>query len=446
MPLHRDWSLPSGRGPHALFAGPLGLLLALGCSSNRTTPDASAVAVDAQPADRPTDQVFNDDGPAAVAPTLDAKLGLGGGSVCAVAEQCLSGACTLGRCSDWAHAKQIAIDTTTTGANIQGSVMAFPLLVRLNATNFAFGEARPDGADIRFVDSSGNNLAHEIERWDAQQAVAEIWVLVPRIAGNSRSSTVLMYWGNQLAAPTSSGPSVFGSFSCIFHMGENPNTSGLQMDDGSGQGNPGTVQTQSTANPRGEGITGSGMALDGRSFLTTFRRLTAPQPMTLALWFKTSSADGGGIAGFASKLLGNDRVHDRSVAMDTSGRLSFSVLHGGEPQTVTSLASYNDGRWHFLIARFSTSGQYLFVDGEAVADDTTLTDADSYQGFWRFGEEPVASIPAGVSDTDPRSGYYLSGLIDEVRISPSALGDDWIKLAYATQRPGATAVIYAAQP
>jgi hypothetical protein len=229
-------------------------------------------------------------------------------------------------------------------------------------------------------------------------------------------------------------------------MGEDPTSSVLQIDDDSGQGNPGTVQNQSATNPRGEGISGSGLALDGMTVLTTFRRLAAPQPMTISLWLKTTSETGGGIAGFASKLLNNQAVHDRSVAMDPIGHLSFSILHGGVPETVTSLASYNDGRWHVITARFSASGQYLFVDGEAVADDPSLTSADSYSGFWRFGEEPAASPPGGASDTDISTGYYISGLIDEARVSTSELSDDWIKLSYATQRPGANAVIYDVRP
>jgi hypothetical protein len=438
MARHRPQPLPTGRGPHAQFAGLLGLLGAMGCASNRTAADAATAVVDARLPD--------DDGPVAVAPNLDARIGLGGGSDCAASEQCLSGACTLGRCSDWAHAMRIDVDTTPTGANVHEDVSGFPLLVRLNATNFAFDEARPDGTDIRFLDASGNNLAYEIERWDARQAMAEIWVLVPRITGNSRTNAILMYWGNPLSAASSSGPSVFGDYACVFHMGENPNSNVLQIDDGSGQGNPGTVQTQSAADPRGEGISGSGLALDGQSFLTTFHRLPAPQPMTISLWIKTTSKSGGGIAGFASMALSDDKVHDRSVAMAPNGCLSFSVLHGGVPKTVTSLASYNDGRWHFITARFSAAGQYLFVDGEAAADDITLTSADSYQGFWRFGEEPAAAPAEGASDTGDSSGYYISGLIDEARVSTSELSDDWIKLSYATQRPGATAVIFPALP
>ena len=442
MPRHRERSLPTGRGPHSPFDCLLELLLGLlvvsGCGSSRTTPDAANAIVDAGP--------HEDDSATGSAPKLDAKPGLGGGSACAASEECLSGACTLGRCSDWAHAMRIAVDTTPSGADVGETISAFPLLVRLNAMNFVFAEARPDGADIRFLDASGNTLAHDIERWDAGNALAEIWVLVPRIAGNSRSNLIVMYWGNQLSASASSGPSVFGDFSCAFHMGQNPTSSVLQMDDASGQGNPGTVQSVSATDPRDEGISGSGLALDGESVLTTFRRLAAPQPMTLSVWLKTTSESGGGIAGFASKLLSNEVVHDRAIAMDPSGQLSFSILHGGVPETVASLATYNDGRWHLITARFSTSGQYLFVDGEAVADDPTLTSADSYSGFWRFGEEPAVAPSEGTSDSDSSSGYYISGLIDEARVSTSELSDDWIKLAYATQRPGATAVIYAARP
>jgi hypothetical protein len=439
MPRHRERSLPTGRGPHSPCACLLRLLLVVsGCASSRTTPDAATAIVDAN--------LHEDDGAAGIAPNLDARPGLGGGSACAASEECLSGACTLGRCSDWAHAMRIGIDTTPSGADVHESISAFPLLLRLNAMNFVFAEARPDGADIRFLDSSGNNLAYEIERWDVGKSMADIWVLVPSITGNSRGNVILMYWGNPLSALASSGPSVFGDFSCVFHMGENASSSVMQIDDASGQGNPGTVQSQSATDPRDEGISGSGLALDGESVLTTYRRLAAPQPMTISLWLKTTSETGGGIAGFAGKLLSNEVVHDRAIAMDASGHLSFSVLHGGVPETVTSLASYNDGPWHFITARFSASGQYLFVDGEAVADDPSLTSADSYSGFWRFGEEPAASPPDGTSDTDIASGYYITAIIDEARVSTNELSDDWIKLSYASQRPGSTSVIYDVQP
>ncbi len=420
------WFQVRGRGPSTCLACLLGLPMVLGCSSNRATTDAALAVVDV-PSPQGEEVM-------ATPPNLDARAGSGGGSPCDAPEQCLSGACTLGVCSDWMGAMQIAIDTTPAGAAVNESVMSFPLLVRLDAKNFVFAEARQDGSDIRFLDDSGNTLAYQIERWDAQKAMAEVWVLVPRILGNSRDNVLRMYWGNPLSASTSSGPAVFGNFSCVFHMEQAPNASATQIEDDSGHDNSGTVQSQSSAGPLGEGVAGSGLALDGSSMMSTADRLPPPLPVTFSLWLKTTSKTGGGIAGFANKPTSDDATYDRFVTMDSSGRLSFAVLHGGARSTLTSLSGYNDGQWHLIVARFSSAGQYLFVDGDDVADDPTLTSADAYPGYWRFGEEPASP------------GYYVSGNLDEVRVSNNELSDAWVKLSYATQRPETNAVVYSRQP
>lgn len=420
-------ALPTGRGLLAHLACLLGPLMVLACSSDRARPDAAPASADANSPQG--EEVMG------IPPNLDARVGSGGGAPCDASEQCLLGACTLGVCSEWMHAMRIAIDTTSAGAAVGESVMLFPLLIRLDALNFDFGEARPDGSDIRFLDSSDNALAYQIERWDSEEALAEIWVLIPRVLGNSRDNVVLVYWGNQLATQASSGPSVFGNFSSVFHMDEDPNDSAVQIEDDSGHNNPGTVQSQSGADPRGEGIAGSGLALNGDTVMSTMHNLPPPLPVTISLWLKTTSVAGGGIAGFASRPTGDNVTYDRFVAMDSGGHLSFAVRRGGAMAPLTSLTSYNDDRWHFIAARFSRAGQYLFVDGESVADDSTLTSADAYPGFWRFGEEPT---PAGTS-------YYISGSMDEARISTDELSAAWIKLSYATQRPGANAVIYSAR-
>jgi hypothetical protein len=418
------WSLPAGHGQRAQFAVLLvSSLWFLGCSSRQGTMDAEPAVLDA---DSPADV-------ASLAPNLDGRIGLYGGSSCDGSAQCLSGACTLGVCSDWAFARQIYIDTSSAGANVREDVTDFPLLVRLNALNFSFGEARRDGTDIRFADTSGNNLNYQIERWDDKNAVAEMWVLVPRITGNSRSNIILMYWGNSLAPPTSSGPSVFADNSLVFHMSEDPSTT--QIQDDSGQGNSGLMQNQTQPAMNGDGIAGNGLALDGTSgFLATTLRLTAPQPVAISLWLKTHGSTSGGVAGFANKQSGNDVDYDRAIEMDSQGRLSFSILRDGVLSTVSSLESYSDDQWHFIVAQLSSSGQYLFVDGEAVADDPATTSADTYLGFWRFGESPA---------TEDNTGDFISGSLDEARITIALLSDAWIKLAYATQRPDATAVRYA---
>jgi hypothetical protein len=86
------------------------------------------------------------------------------------------------------------------------------------------------------------------------------------------------------------------------------------------------------------------------------------------------------------------------------------------------------------------------VDGESLADDPTLTSADAYSGYWRFGEQPAQSPPEDSPDAAASVGAYLAGTLDEVRFSTDEPSDAWIKLCYATQRPNATAVVYPPLP
>ena len=377
----------------------------------------------------------------------EARTGLTSGSACDAGAQCLSGACTLGACSDWGHAMRIAIDTTAAGADIRGPVADFPLLVRLDAKSFSFAEARGDGADIRFVDGSGRSLSHEIERWDEKQGVADLWVLVPRIEGDRRDNAVLMYWGNPLAAPTSSGPSVFGECAAVLHMTPDPDGVASHLGDSSGKNDYGVVQNPTPASTHPESIAGPYLALDGHgTYVSTATHLMSPQSFTLSLWLATTSISRAGVVGFNNEASGNSLKYDRSIAIDESGRISFGIVLLGYLTTVSTLTGYNDGAWHLVTARFSKAGQYLFVDGEPAADAPASNAVDSYPGSWHLGQEALAAAPAPTPDAAAPPGNYFTGALDELRITTDEQSDDWIKLVYATQRPRATAVSYQRLP
>jgi biopolymer transport protein ExbB len=414
-------------------------LLLLGCGNDTGTFFAADAAADRSSAEPGPD--------AASAARPEARAGLASGTPCDAAAQCLAGACTLGACSDWGHAMRIAIDTTATGADIRGAVADFPLLVRLNAKNFSFAEARRDGADVRFVAASGRSLSHEIELWNPEQGVADLWVLVPRIEGDSRDNSVLMYWGNPLATPSSSGPAVFGAFATVLHMTPDPDGLAAHLADSSGSNNNAVVQNPAPTPTRWDSIAGPGLGFDGQStYVTTATRMISPQRVTLSLWLATTSVARASVVGFTNGLSGNDLEFDRSISMDESGRLSFAVLHLGHLMTVTSLTGYNDGAWHLVVAHFSKAGQYLFVDGEPAADNPASKAVDSYSGSWHLGQEPLAAASAPTTDAAAPPGNYFAGALDELRIATDEPSDDWIKLVHATERPGATAVSYRRVP
>lgn len=411
------------------------LLLALGCAG-RSTRDSGAAAPD----DSPPEAVIDAQPP----PRPDSRIGLAGGSSCDSSAQCLSGACTLGVCSDWSRALRIDVDTSASGANLAQGVTDFPLLVRLRATNFTFTEANSDGADLRFVDRTGHSLSHEIEHWNQPASLGDVWVLVPRIEASRVDNYILMYWGNPQAAPVSSGPSVFADSDCVLHMVAAADAIDAHLQDSSGQDNRGILELEHHPHEMPpEGIAGLGLKLDGTGdFLATSSLLMSPSTFAISLWLKTTSTHPAGIAGFLGNSPGEKVQFDRAIWMDASGRLSFGVLRTTSLVKVSSLTSYNDGAWHHVVARSSDNGQYLFVDGESIADDPTRSGTNSFKGSWRFGQDPAATpLPAENDAALPPAGY-LAGTLDEIRIASREPSDAWIKLAYATQRPDTTAIRY----
>ena len=122
----------------------------------------------------------------------------------------------------WRYSGTLAILTTPDGANLPATAReeGFPLLVRLNKDLFDFGQARADGADIRFS-AEGKPLAYQIEQWDPVAGTACIWVRLPVIQGNARQA-ITLHWGKADAASESSGGAVFNpsnGFATVMHLG-----------------------------------------------------------------------------------------------------------------------------------------------------------------------------------------------------------------------------------
>jgi hypothetical protein len=72
-----------------------------------------------------------------------------------------------------------------------------PVLVSLAAADIDHAAAAADGADVRFVDEQGQQLAHEIEAWD-RSGESTAWVLLPRL-GAKTAARFWMYYGNPTA-------------------------------------------------------------------------------------------------------------------------------------------------------------------------------------------------------------------------------------------------------
>ena len=123
---------------------------------------------------------------------------------------------------------------------------------------------------------------------------------------------------------------------------------------------------------------------------------------------------GGKILGFGSAKTGASSSYDRHLYMDNTGRISFGV-YSGAVKTVRTPAAYNDGQWHQVVATLSAAGMVLYVDGNKVGSDPSVTVGQTYNGYWRMGGDNLGGWPnAGTS-------HYLAGTIDDAAIYPTAL-------------------------
>ena len=146
----------------------------------------------------------------------------------------------------------------------------------------------------------------------------------------------------------------------------------------------------------------------------TSTAISSPNVFSAEAWIKTTSTAGGKILGFGSAKTGASSSYDRHLYMDNTGRISFGV-YPGAIKTVRTPAAYNDGQWHQVVATLSAAGMVLYVDGNKVGSDPSVTVGQTYNGYWRLGGDNLGGWPnAGTS-------HYLAGTIDDAAIYPTAL-------------------------
>jgi biopolymer transport protein ExbB len=108
----------------------------------------------------------------------------------------------------WTYHQKIKIDTT----GITQSSSDVPVVIRLHSGNFDFLTANIDGADIRFVTADDKTeLDYFIEKFDAVNELAIIWVKLPNIDPAVKDATFSLYAGNESATSKSNAKAFFGT-------------------------------------------------------------------------------------------------------------------------------------------------------------------------------------------------------------------------------------------
>jgi len=324
---------------------------------------------------------------------------------------------------DWNFRKEITFDLSPTGADIAGTPTDIPILIRLHVGNFTyFGDTKPDGADLRFLAADDKTpLKFHIERYDPQNQMAFVWVLVPRLAGGSNTEKIFLYYGNQEATSASDPAGTYDkNQGAVYHFSEAP---GSQPLDSTGYKNNATAPTVEL-NPTS--LIGGGARFNGSQAMqipaSPTLHITVASGATLSAWVRIENPQ---VNAYVAALEG--AAHE--MVLGINGTQAFARISGPNgpvdlPQVSGQLTT---GAWHHLAARIGDGRFTLFVDGA----DAGSVDVEA--------QEVSGTLTVGGSAANTN---YLTGEMDELQFATAVRSADWIKAAARSQGMQAPLVAY----
>lgn len=322
---------------------------------------------------------------------------------------------------DWSFRKQLTVDTSATGANLQESVDEAPVLVRLHTGNFSyFLDTLKDGADIRFIAADDKTpLKFHVEKFDPINEMALIWVKVPRLTAGTNTDKIWMYYGNSAAK---GGQDPAGTYDAnqvlVYHFDELSAGPG----DSTAYGNQ-PAASNVLANPAS--LIGAGVQFDAGGKRITIAatpslRLVPSQGWTFSAWVKPAAAQG-------NMVVMESRDGDRVLSLGLDGGAAYGRYVGnGKRFETPHTALINAGVWSHLALEVKGDALNLYVNGEQV---TTVNAAVFEMG---------GTITLGGSAQD--NNFF--GEMDEVQIAKVARDAAWLRAAVRSQGGESALLVY----
>ncbi len=351
--------------------------------------------------------------------------------------------------TNWSHAIDIQLNTTSAGANVTESQTDFPVLIRLNPAVFDdFSNVNDDGSDIRFSNAGGDHLPYEIERWkhvDASTDTAEIWVLVDAITGNG-VTTITMHYGNTSAADSSCDSCVFSP--AAGHRAVLHQQSAASPTDASGVLADGTTNLASDA----PGVIGGGQNyVTNTNTYTSFphsdsldaaRTVEHPNGLTFTFWMYPHD-DLDTVTSrhtVISKGRGWNDAHDQDwlMAVFNGGNMTFEAYDGGWRTVHFDNTDWTANTWYQVAMVHTGAEVQWYLNGEPYWEPQAFDYA-----FLTSDDDPPITVGHHYTATNYDDDGF-DGVLDEVRVAATQRSAGWIKLSYQNQKANQTLVTISA--
>jgi hypothetical protein len=325
----------------------------------------------------------------------------------------------------WTNLSIVSLNTTSSGADINDTLLNFPVLIRLTSANMDFTSARRNGEDLRFYKNNYRPLAFEIERWDSVNACAEVWVRADTIFGNDSTQSFIMSYGNRWAGSLSKSGNVFDTsegYLGVWHLGESGGTTVIDATHNKYNGTPFNMDGSSDV----EGVIGRAAKFDGLSNYISINNsqsgkldLSNDTCYAISAWVYENEPDNNAnvIISKGSTLYG--------LEFNEFQKWEFHSSSVNGVVTKTSAAA-SVGKWTCITGVKQRGYFYLYIDG-VLADSMIVTDNPAPDST--YGKYALTIGKQADADTE-----WLKGLIDEVRILNRNCSAGYIKLSYQNQK------------
>lgn len=311
--------------------------------------------------------------------------------------------------ADWTLRKAITLDTSAAGAETREGLVNVPVLVRLHTGNFDFLSAKDDGSDLRFLaEDDKTPLKFHIEKYDAVNQLALVWVQVPKLQPGNPAQKIWLYAGNENVAAASDAKGTYEVNQLgAWHFAE---ASGVPQDS--------TAYANHALEFPGVRLAGaaigSGLVFDGKTLLSIpaspSLKLTAASGMTWSAWVRTASPEQG------AELM---RLRDggNSLALVLEGGKLLAEVNGVRTAPGADLPA---GAWNHVALTIGTKVA-LYVNGTLAG-------------------EALATCPEMGGTMEVGRGF--NGEMDELNLANVVRSADWIKVAALGQGAEARLAVY----
>ncbi len=330
---------------------------------------------------------------------------------------------------DWAKRVKLTIDHN----DILEDLSNFPLLIHLSSSSgignddvtFIFDEVGSNRFKIAVTTSDGTTQCYvEVERWDAVNEEAWLWVRVPSIS-SSEDTVLYLYYDDgkedntaYVGDPGSSAARKVWDSHHLFvsHMVDDPDDSHVR--DSTSNGNDGSKYASGQP-AQTSAILGYGQSYDGNDdYIELYPFDYDLTEITVSFWMKTSDTTKDGTPISCSN---GASQHNEFLIYNYR---SFSIYIKGS--SASTGVSANDGSWHHIAVTWrSSDGELkLYKDGSPL-----------YNGNLQAGATiNLANLIMGQEQDSFRDAFAVSqaflGQMDEVRVSNTVRSEAWIKASH----------------